>query len=342
MGSVKDLEVRVPPQESSLGLGRFWFSDRYSVFDWGEMPDRIPGRGKALCAIGAFFFERMAERGIPTHYLGVGEGVSLRDHRSPPDRMMVRLLRVIRPEWVGGKYDYQIFHTLKGNYLIPLEVIFRFSFPPGSSVFRRIARGELDLLPFGISNPVEGMKLKDPLLDYSTKLEDGDRYLTEESAKEASGLEEREFARLKEIALSIARLIRDHFSGLGIEVEDGKLEFGLTPEREIIVVDVAGTPDECRLSIEGVPISKELLRLYYRSLEWYRILEEEKRKGGGWRDRVPPPPGLPERWRSELSLLYQSLANEVTGLELFEVEPLSRVLPRIRELVQDLPRTEYA
>ncbi len=26
----------------------FQFSDRYSVFDWGEMPDHLEGKGKAL------------------------------------------------------------------------------------------------------------------------------------------------------------------------------------------------------------------------------------------------------------------------------------------------------
>lgn len=39
MGSVKDLKILKKPAENSLGVVRFVFSDRYSVFDWGEMPD---------------------------------------------------------------------------------------------------------------------------------------------------------------------------------------------------------------------------------------------------------------------------------------------------------------
>ncbi len=72
MGSVKDLVVLVEPTDK-LGLGRFIFSDRYSVFDYGEMPDRIEDKGKALCMVSAFFFERLEEAGIATHYVGLVE-----------------------------------------------------------------------------------------------------------------------------------------------------------------------------------------------------------------------------------------------------------------------------
>ena len=42
MGSVKDLKTLQPATKSEYGQGIFSFSDRYSVFDWGEMPDTIP------------------------------------------------------------------------------------------------------------------------------------------------------------------------------------------------------------------------------------------------------------------------------------------------------------
>ncbi len=45
MGSVKDMRISVGPSETELGLGFFFFSDRYSVFDWGEMPDHIGYKG---------------------------------------------------------------------------------------------------------------------------------------------------------------------------------------------------------------------------------------------------------------------------------------------------------
>lgn len=71
MGSVKDLEIVKPPTESESGIGRFHFSDRYSVFDWGEMPDRLSEKGASLCVMGAYCFEKLEEIGIRTHYRGL-------------------------------------------------------------------------------------------------------------------------------------------------------------------------------------------------------------------------------------------------------------------------------
>ena len=48
MGSVKDLIIVKNPTQKNMGIGKFIFSDRYSVFDWGEMPDQIEEKGKEL------------------------------------------------------------------------------------------------------------------------------------------------------------------------------------------------------------------------------------------------------------------------------------------------------
>ena len=63
MGSVKDLEIVKKPTRDVMGIGKFHFSDRYSVFDWGEMPDHIEGKSEALCMMGAYCFERLEGRG---------------------------------------------------------------------------------------------------------------------------------------------------------------------------------------------------------------------------------------------------------------------------------------
>ncbi|GFP24471.1 phosphoribosylaminoimidazole-succinocarboxamide synthase [Candidatus Hakubella thermalkaliphila] len=61
---MKDLVVLKKPEGGRTGIGRFIFSDRYSVFDWGEMPDHIKNKGTALCIIGACLFEKLEEMGI--------------------------------------------------------------------------------------------------------------------------------------------------------------------------------------------------------------------------------------------------------------------------------------
>ena len=101
MGSVKDLQILKRPEGNKLGLGRFNFSDRYSVFDWGEMPDLIEGKGASLCMTSAYFFEKLEGEGIGSHFVGVvedGKAKRLADLTSPQSIMEIRLVRVIRPD----------------------------------------------------------------------------------------------------------------------------------------------------------------------------------------------------------------------------------------------------
>lgn len=56
-GSVKRV-YQCPDAEDSL---LFEFSDDYSVFDWGKMPDCIENKGKALTLIGSWFFEILSK-----------------------------------------------------------------------------------------------------------------------------------------------------------------------------------------------------------------------------------------------------------------------------------------
>ena len=141
MGSVKDLKIIKKATEHKSGVGQFYYSDRYSVFDWGEMPDLILEKGKALCMIGAYFFEKLEQMGVSTHYRGLvsgGTAVKLADLTEPVDTMEVDLVRVVKPGLEGENYDYSAYKNISSNFLIPLEIIYRNSLPAGSSVFRRL------------------------------------------------------------------------------------------------------------------------------------------------------------------------------------------------------------
>ncbi|MGB6369894.1 MAG: phosphoribosylaminoimidazolesuccinocarboxamide synthase, partial [Atribacterota bacterium] len=127
MGSVKDLTVIEKPLKNKSGRGRFIFSDRYSVFDWGEMPDHIPNKGKSLCVSAAYFFEKLETIGIKTHYFGLvedNETKKFADIKRPADTMDVKLVRVLKPSQKGSTYDYSIYKTENNNFLIPLEIIY--------------------------------------------------------------------------------------------------------------------------------------------------------------------------------------------------------------------------
>jgi len=335
VGTVKDLIVIEKPKEDKMGLGDFVFSDRYSVFDYGMMPDTIDNKGKALCLVSAYFFEKMEEKGIKSHYIGLVEDGKVKrfdEIEEPTNIMRIRVARVIKPERRNG-YDYTIFKKLKANYFIPLEVIYRNSIPPGSSLLRRIEEGSVKPEDFGLKEIKPGMKLEKPIIDFSTKLEDVDRYLSAEEAKEISGLNDDEFDQLKMIALSIDELITTEVSKVGIENEDGKFEFALNENREIIVVDAVGTPDECRFSYDGFDVSKEILRSYYKRTEWYKKIKAVKGRPN-WRDIVGVPPKLSDEIRRLTSQLYMSFCNEVTGRRFFDVPKLKELVREIREVMK--------
>ncbi|MBN1898600.1 MAG: phosphoribosylaminoimidazolesuccinocarboxamide synthase [Spirochaetes bacterium] len=340
MGSVKDLEVLEEPTDKKAGLGRFVFSDRYSVFDWGEMPDHIKNKGRSLCLIGAWFFERLKGMGIKSHYKGLvenGQVRSINNVGSPPDTLEVKLLRVLKPRLNKGHYDYSLYKTQTGNFLIPLEVIYRNSLPPSSSVFKRLNNNSLKLKDIGLNKiPEPGQKLENPLLDVSTKLEEIDRYMDWKEAQNISGLTDQELSRIKEITLIINQLITDEVQQLGLQHEDGKIEFGMDENRQIVLVDVLGTPDECRFTYKGIPVSKEAARIFYRKTEWFKEVEEAKKKDKvNWKKRVSsPPPPLSSRLQELIPHLYQSFCNQITKKQWFNVPSLEEVMAGIDEALK--------
>ncbi|MEM5948259.1 phosphoribosylaminoimidazolesuccinocarboxamide synthase [Spirochaetia bacterium 38H-sp] len=339
MGSVKDVRVLVPASENAPGIGRFVFSDRYSVFDWGKMPDDIENKGSAICIATAYFFELLENMGVKTQYRGVvedGEVKPLAEAKGPINELEFDLLRVIKPELKNGSYDYSAFSSRPGNILIPLEVIYRNSLPAGSSVFKRLERGDVTPHELGLdSMPVPGQRLYMPILDVSSKLEETDRYMSWTEAREIAGLSDDEYNLLRERTLMLDQLISEQASRLGLINEDGKVEYGFDIERNLVVVDALGTLDECRFTYKGIPMSKEVARIFYRSSDWYRRVEEAKKKDRlHWRKLVGEgPKPLPERFRSAISALYMAYANELTAREWFDVMPLSEAIAVIEEFI---------
>ena len=68
--STKNLQVIKEPAGSEPGVGVFEFTDDYSVFHYGKMPDQIPGKGEAIARMAAFNFDLLAKASVPTHFRG--------------------------------------------------------------------------------------------------------------------------------------------------------------------------------------------------------------------------------------------------------------------------------
>lgn len=339
MGSVKDLTIIEQATANKPGVGRFYYSDRYSVFDWGEMPDAIKNKGKALCTMGAFYFEKLEELGVKTHYKGMvlNDNIyRLSELSEPSDTMQVSLVRVIKPIIENDEYNYSNYNTSLSNILIPLEVIYRNSLPAGSSVFKRLEKGNLTLAEIGMETmPQPGMVLENPILDASTKLEVTDRYMSWNEAQTVAALSDDELKNLKSTTQKINQLISDSVEKVSLTNEDGKVEFAFDENRNFMLVDVLGTPDECRFTYDGMPVSKEVARIYYRKNPWFNEVEEAKQIDRlNWKEHVKnPPPSLPPKFAELISQMYQSICNEITQKEWFDSPPLKNILSKIKEFI---------
>jgi phosphoribosylaminoimidazole-succinocarboxamide synthase len=348
MGSVKDLEVIKNPTPDAMGIGRFHFSDRYSVFDWGEMPDQIPGKGAALCLMGAYCFERLEEKGIKTHYKGLvdmnGKTITFKQANQPINTMEVCNVNIYRPETrvTEGKleYDYSAYTPKLKNCLIPLEIIYRNGLPEGSSVFKRLEQGKTTLKELGIDHqPKPGERFTKPIFDVSTKLEKTDRYITWEEAKKIAGLTNQELNDIQSVLSKINDIITEMASRVGLINEDGKIELAFDDQRRIMVIDVVGTLDECRFTYNGLHVSKEIARQFYKKTSWYQDLEEAKKTAEAkgikdWKTLCKSqPPKLDPKLRTIISEMYISTANEFTGRRLFNAPHLSDVIQKYKQLM---------
>ena len=346
MGSVKDLQVIQKPTQTAMGTGRFLFSDRYSVFDWGEMPDHIEGKGAALCLMGAYCFEQLEKKGVETHYKGLvnkqGKAVKVSELESPSSIMEVSLVNIYRPKTTvaQGKiiHDYSIYTSELKNCLIPLEIIYRNGLPEGSSVFKRLAQGKVTLKDLGLDHqPQPGETLSKPIFDVSTKLEETDRYVTWTEAQKISGLTDPELADVKAILLKADETITIAAANAGLKNEDGKIELAFDNKRQLILVDVLGTLDECRFSFEGVHVSKEVARQFYKKTDWYTDLEQAKKDAEArgvqdWKSLCKSqPPKLDLKLKTVISQMYMAVANEMSGKELFNTPKLAKVIENYKE-----------
>ncbi len=350
MGSVKDLEVIKKPTKDLTGIGMFTFSDRYSVFDWGEMPDLIEGKGAALSLMGAYCFEQLEKKGVKTHYRGLidtdGKVVKTSEVKQPSNIMEVSLVNVYKPKTkiVNSKiaHDYSAYTTELKNCLIPLEIIYRNGLPEGSSVFKRLEQKKITLKDLALDHyPKPGEHLDKPIFDVSTKLEETDRYVTWREAQQIAYLTDQELADVKSVLMQADETITEVASKAGLKNEDGKIELAFDEKRKLMIVDVVGTLDECRFTYEGLHVSKEIARQFYKKTSWYKDLEQAKKEAEAkgvenWKALCrSPPPKLDPQLKKIISEMYMAVANEMIGRKLFEVPALKEVIAKYKQYMKE-------
>jgi phosphoribosylaminoimidazole-succinocarboxamide synthase len=342
MTSVKNFRVTEAATGDALGRGAFAFTDDYSVFDWGKMPDEIPDKGASLCTMGAFNFELLEDAGVPTHYRGVvvdGEEQSLdaalADGHAPRE-MAIDLTQVPDLPFEAGSYDYDAYHGAAGsNYLIPLEIVFRNRVPVGSSLRKRSAPTDHGL--DRDSWPDEPVDLPETVVEFSTKYEEQDRYLSRAEADEIAG--QASIGALADRAREVNRIVTEQAAEAGLTHQDGKIEC-LYYDGEIRVADVVGTFDENRFAYEGQQLSKEVIRQYHRRTQpaWVEAASEAKERAtregvADWKalcEKEPEP--LEESVIRTTREMYCAGTNAYVGRDVFDAPPLDEAMDAVRSL----------
>lgn len=386
-GSVKDVLgpiLQKMTSKGSLSAIIFEYTDAYSVFDWGRMPDPLPHKGEALAVLAADWFEKMErpetwkefsktpvalalrkqnrfgssfiecgeklqQEGLRTHYLGVLSSINsiepspLNHVPGPIRHLAVKQVSVAKPTLgsVLGRTvpDYQATRSAPEPRLVPLEVIFRFSCPLGSSLLERFKKDPsyLATLGFGDSPVQAGQRWDFPILELFTKLETSDRPVSLVEALAISGLSSDQLQDLLFKTAWIAGFLRASCAKVGLELADGKLEWGIS-NGESFLVDAIG-PDELRILKDGIQLSKEFLRNYYRKTPWYDAINRAKREAhfqgiSEWKRLVAEGPGnLPHLQKDLATQLYLALANQLTGKNWFpKAWSLDQVVEGLRGL----------
>lgn len=306
--STKDLLTLVPPADGRPGDGILEFTDRYSVYDFGVMPDEIPGKGRASCTMAVTSFGLLRDAGIPTHFV---EQVS-------ENAIRIKLLDID----VEGRRK----ETGPGG-MIPLQVVYRNALPKESSVHRRIHAGRLDPSRVPDRREPGSPWLTETMVEFTTKFEETDRFITRDEAAAVGRIGIEDIARIEKQTQQVAAVLTAHCSAVGMELVDGKAEFGLDEDGTPIVIDHVGTPDENRFYQGGVPVCKELLRYLHPGL---RDLVQRSIRDGLPRERWTRPEPLRPAVVAATSEVYAALSDVWTSASATATE---RLTASVREFV---------
>jgi phosphoribosylaminoimidazole-succinocarboxamide synthase len=285
--STKDVQVLRPPRADGPGDAIFTFSDRYSLYDFGAMPEEIPGKGVAVCAMAVRSFELLADAGIRTHFVEQASDRSVR----------VELLRV---DVTNG------LPSPRACRMIPLEVIYRNALPPESSVHRRVTDGMLDPATVPGYADAGSPLLEEVMVEFTTKFEETDRFVTSAEAEDVGGVRANDIRALTDMARQVNEVLLTHCATVGLSLLDGKLECGFDAEGALMLIDHAGTPDENRFSFDGACVGKEMLRPLRPD---FHLAVRRGLREGIPKEDWPRPEPLPLEVTASMSEVYSALAD---------------------------------
>lgn len=257
-------------------------TDRISAFDY-ILDSEIPNKGRVLTQLSLFWLDQM--RDVVDNHLISADVADLPEQFKP------------YADYLNGR-----FMLVKKAEMFPIECIVR-GYLAGSGLKEYEANGTVCgiELPAGLVN---SSKLPEPIFTPSTKAEIGghDENISFERCVELIG--EENATALRDLAIKIYSLARDHAAENGIIIADTKFEFGVI-DGKIVLADEVMTPDSSRFwsGDEYEPgksqpsFDKQFLR------DWLTA---------NW-DRQGNPPALPGEIVEKTSQKYIQAYEKITG-----------------------------
>jgi phosphoribosylaminoimidazole-succinocarboxamide synthase len=293
-GKVRDV-YEMPAWAGALPRLLIVATDRISAFDV-VMPTPIPGKGRLLTEISAWWFRFIESRRLArTHLLST-------DVREVPEAAFAG----------GGTGRGELEGRItiaRRCTVIPIECVVRgYLEGSGWKDYQRTAAVSGVRLPPGLR---QCERLPEPIFTPATKAPQGehDQNVSFEEAARRVGMDL--MAKLREISLAIYSAAAEYARGCGIIIADTKFEFGFPEDGEgPLLIDEALTPDSSRFwpadqyqpGRAQASFDKQYLREYLESL-----VSKER-----WNKQAPGPQ-LPEEIVRQTLVRYREARNRLCG-----------------------------
>ncbi len=257
-------------------------TDRISAFDY-ILEDEIPHKGAVLTQISLFWLEQLKD--VIGNHLISADVADLPEQFKP------------YADYLRGR-----FMLVKKAEMFPVECIVR-GYLAGSGLKEYQKQGTVCgiQLPDGLVN---SSKLPEPIFTPSTKAEIGDHDENISFERCAEILGEDAATQLRDLAIKVYSVARDHAAENGIIIADTKFEFGVI-DGQIILADEVLTPDSSRFwpgdAYEPGRDQASFDKQYVR--DWLNA---------NW-DRQGNPPHLPQEVIERTSQKYIAAYEKISG-----------------------------
>lgn len=257
-------------------------TDRISAFDY-ILEDEIPHKGAVLTQISLFWLEQLKD--VIGNHLISADVADLPEQFKP------------YADYLRGR-----FMLVKKAEMFPVECIVR-GYLAGSGLKEYQKQGTVCgiQLPEGLVN---SSKLPEPIFTPSTKAEIGDHDENISFERCAEIIGEDAATQLRDLAIKVYSVARDHAAENGIIIADTKFEFGVI-DGQIILADEVLTPDSSRFwpgdAYEPGRDQASFDKQYVR--DWLNA---------NW-DRQGNPPHLPQEVIERTSQKYIAAYGKISG-----------------------------